>query len=101
LANKSAITSLTITVSVVESSGDRYNGETDSFPGGDMTERHKTSGGIITYTFVLKQGSIQARSGGTIDADFSGNGTVHPFADDTWSVVSTSGGVASTLTGSF
>jgi hypothetical protein len=101
LANESAITSLTITVSVVRSSGVVYNSESNSFPGGDITERESTSGGVITYTFDLTNGSIPAHSGGTIYAQFGGDGAVHSFAGDRWSVVSTSRGQTSTLSGSF
>jgi general secretion pathway protein G len=102
LTNASAITSLTITVSIVKSPGVTYNSESNSFPGGDITEGETTSGGVITYTFDLTPGrSIPAHTGGTIYAQFSGDGAVHSFAGDTWSVVSTSGNVKSTLSGSF
>ncbi len=101
LTNKSAITSLTITVTVVETKGVTYNSESNSFPGGDITESEHTEGGVITYTFDLTHGSIPAKYGGIIYAQFNGDGTVHPFADDTWRVVSTSSGVTSTLSGTF
>lgn len=101
LTNTSAITSLTITVSVVETPGVTYNSESNSFPGGDITESERTKSGVITYTFKLTHGSIPASTGGTIYAQFGGNGEIHPFADDTWSVVSTSKNVTSTLSGSF
>lgn len=101
LTNESAITSLTITVSIVQSSGVIYNSESNSFPGGDITEGERVAGGVITYTFDLTRGSIPAHSGGTIYAQFGGNGGVHSFAGDTWSVVSTSRNVTSTLSGNF
>jgi hypothetical protein len=68
-----------------------------------MTLSTTTSGGVITYSYVLNAGqTIPAAYGsGVAYAQYSGTGTAHPTSGDTWSVASTSGGVTSTITGTF
>jgi hypothetical protein len=103
LTNPSSITALTITISVAETTGVTHNSQSNSFPGGDLTQSSRTSGGVISYTFVLKaRKSIPAGySNGTVYAQFNGTGSVHAMTGDTWSVTSTADGLVSTLTGTF
>jgi general secretion pathway protein G len=101
--NQSSITALTITINVAQTTGVTYNSEFNSFPGGALSENATTSGGLITYTYTLNSGqTIPAHySGGQVGAQWSGTGSVRVTSGDTWSVVSTSGGITSTLTGTF
>jgi hypothetical protein len=103
LTNSASITALSITIDVAQTTGVTYNGEFNSFPGGALTENDVTSGGVISYTYVLNAGqSIPASySGGDVGAQWSGTGSTHLTSGDTWSVTSTSGGVTSTLNGTF
>jgi prepilin-type N-terminal cleavage/methylation domain-containing protein len=102
LTNQSSITAMTITVRVAQTAGVTYNSEFNSFPGGALTEGAATANGVITYTYTLNAGqTIPAHYSGEVGAQYGGNGTPHPTSGDTWTVTSTSGGVASTLTGTF
>jgi hypothetical protein len=80
-----------------------YGGELNSFPSGSTTQSESTSGGLLTYTWVLNSKStIPANyQGGAAYADFNGIGYAHAMSGDTWSVTSTSNGITSTLTGIF
>jgi hypothetical protein len=55
------------------------------------------------YSYVLTAGtSIPANyAGGTVYAQFGGTGTPRVSSGDSWSVTSTSGGLTSTLNGTF
>jgi general secretion pathway protein G len=101
--NTSSITNLNVTITVSATPGVTANGSSNSFPGGYLTARTATAGnGVITYTYNLTGGTIWADyPSGTVYAQFAGTGTDHDFADDTWSVTSTSGGIESTLSGTF
>jgi hypothetical protein len=102
LANSSSITALAITVRVAQTTGLTYNSSSNSFPGGDITEGSSTSGGVITYTYVLNSGkTIPSGNGGITYSQWNGTGSARSTSDDTWTVVSTSGGVTSTLSGTF
>ncbi len=99
----SSISAMSITINVAKTTGVTHNSQGNSFPGGTLKQSSKTSGGVITYTSVLKAGqSIPAGySNGTVYAQFNGNGHVHSMSGDTWTVASTSDGIASTITGTF
>lgn len=101
-ANSKAITAMNVTIRVAQTTGVTYNSEYNSFPTGSITQSHSTGGGVITYTYVLTGPSIPASySGGDVIAQFGGTGSVRVTTADTWSVTTTSGGVTSTLTGTF
>jgi hypothetical protein len=101
LANVSSITALSITVTVPQTGGLSYSQEGNSWPGGAVANGNSTSGSAITFTYVLS-GTIPAGyPNGTIWAQFSDNGTAHVTSGDLWTVTTTSGGIASTLTGHF
>lgn len=101
--NTSSITNLSVTITVSATPGVTANGSSNSFPGGYLTARTVTAGnGVITDTYNLTGGTIWADyPSGTVYAQFAGTGTDHDFADDTWTVTSTSGGIQSTLSGTF
>ncbi len=100
--NSAVITALSITIKIAQTTGVTYNGQTSSFPGGSITQTHSTSGGKLTYTYVLAGQTIPASyAGGAVIAQFGGTGSVRVTTGDTWSVTSTSGGITSTLTGTF
>ncbi|HVA07280.1 MAG TPA: type II secretion system protein [Acidimicrobiales bacterium] len=102
VANSSSITDLTVTINVVKTKGVTHDSQANSFPSGVLKQSSKTSNGVIVYTSTLKSGQIIPQSfDGTVSAVFDGKGTVHEMSGDTWSVTSTSGGVVSTLTGTF
>jgi hypothetical protein len=103
LTNKTSITAMTIVIKVAQTTGVSYSSQTNSYPGGAITESSSTSGGIITYTFVLAAGQVIAAAypNGEVYAQYSDTGTAHDQGGDTWSVTSTSNGKTSTLTGAF
>jgi prepilin-type N-terminal cleavage/methylation domain-containing protein len=102
LNNPSAITALTITINVAQTPTVTYNSEFNNFWGQWGTQSTSTSGGYITYTYVLNSGqTMNAGYNGYFTAQYSGGGQPHYTSGDTWSVVSTSGGVTSTLNGTF
>jgi prepilin-type N-terminal cleavage/methylation domain-containing protein len=98
-SNTSSVTSMSVTIRVVQTAGLTGPNLWNDFPG-DMSEGVSTSGGVFTYTYTLT-GPLPANSNVYVTAQWAGNGTAHPVSGDTYSVVSSSGGVASTLTGSF
>jgi len=101
--NSSLITAMTITIDVAQTTGVTYNSQFNSFPGGALTQANATSGGVIAYTYVLSSGNtIPAQySNGQVGAQWSGTGSVRVTSGDTWTVTSTSGGVTSTIAGTF
>jgi signal peptidase I len=102
ITNVSSITSMTIKIYVLQTTGVAYSSESSGYGGGVLTQSSTTSGGVITYTSVLTAGqTIAAGSSGVVYAQFSGTGSVRSTSGDTWVVTSTSGGITSTLSGTF
>jgi len=101
LSNPAAITSLSITINVQQQTGVTSNGAFNSFPGGYLMDNNGASGGVISYTYVLTNGTIWANYPGDVGANWNGAGYPHSSANDTWTVTSTSNGITSTLTGHF
>ena len=103
LTNKYSITAMTIVIKIAQTAGVTYSSESNSFPGGVVTQSSTTSGGVITYTTVLNSGQVIAAgySNGEVYAQYSDNGTAHNQGGDTWSVTTTSNGKTSTVTGTF
>ncbi len=101
--NSSRITAMTITIDVAQTTGVTYNSQFNSFPGGALTQANATSGGVIAYTYVLSSGQTIAAQypNGQVGAQWSGTGSVRVTSGDTWTVTSTSGGVTSTIAGTF
>jgi general secretion pathway protein G len=105
VSNPKAITALTITIKVAQTTGVTPNGGYESFPGGIATETYGTGSGsgTLTSTYVLNSGhSIPAANpSGSFVAQYGGTGSARVQTGDTWTVVSTSNGVTSTLSGHF
>jgi hypothetical protein len=102
IANPSDITAMSVTVTVAQTTGVYYNGEYSDLGADRITEGHSTTGGTITYTFDLIAGNtIAAGSSFPLVTQYNGNGTIHPTSGDTWSVTTTSGGITTTLSGTF
>lgn len=100
IANTSLVTALTVTVKVAVTAGLRYSGQSNSFPKGTLSQSYSTSGGYLTYSWVLSAGrSLPAGSSGLVDAIFSATG--HLVSSDSWTVTSTSGGLTLTSSGTF
>jgi hypothetical protein len=89
---------MTITINVAQTTGVSANGGYNSFPGGIAS----TSYGL-TSTYVLNSGqNIPAASpSGSFAAQYGGTGSARVQTGDTWTVVSVSNGVTSTLSGHF
>jgi Tfp pilus assembly protein PilE len=105
VSNPKAMTALTITIRVAQTTGVTANGGYNSFPGGIASTTYGTGGGsgTLTSTYVLNAGrSIPANSpSGSFAAQYGGTGSARVQTGDTWTVVSTSNGVTSTLSGHF
>jgi prepilin-type N-terminal cleavage/methylation domain-containing protein len=100
--NSSSITAMSITIDVAQTTGVTYDSQFNSFPGGALTQGDTTSGGVIAYTFVLgTRQTIPAHYSGEVGAQWGGTGSVRVTTGDTWTVTSTSGGVTSTISGTF
>jgi hypothetical protein len=100
--NPSSLTALSITINVAQTTGTSYASQFNSFPGGAITQGNATSGGYISFTYVLGSGqSIPAGFSGQVGAQWNGTGSTRVTSGDKWTVTSTSGGVTSTLSGTF
>jgi prepilin-type N-terminal cleavage/methylation domain-containing protein len=103
VSNTKSITALTITIKVAQTTGVTPNGGYNSFPGGISTTTYGTGSGsgTLTSTYVLNSGqSIPAGSpSGSFAAQYGGTGSTRVQTGDTWTVVSTSNGATSTLSG--
>jgi hypothetical protein len=106
LANSSSITALSVTINVAQTPGVYYFTPSpgyNTYPPGAVTDSETTSGGVLSYTYVLNSGqTISAQYGsGVVAAQYGGSGFSRVTTGDTWSVTSTSGGITSTITGTF
>jgi len=102
LTNTYAITAMTVTINVAQTAGVNFNSQSNSFPGGALTQTSTVAGGVITYSWVLAAGTtIPAGYNGVLYAQFGGSGSAHAMSGDTWTVTSTSNGISSNLTGTF
>jgi endoglucanase len=101
VANTAPITAMTITVVVQRTPGVSYSGQYNTV-GGQVTQANSSTTAAITYTFTLNSGqTLPASTGRTFAVQTSGNGSLHPTSGDTWTVSYTSGGTASTTSGTF
>ncbi len=101
LDNTATITALTVTVTVARTTGIGYSGAYNTV-GGQILQSNSSTTTAITYTFTLASGqSLPAATGRLFAMQLSGSGTAHPTAGDTYSVVYTSGGTQSTVSGHF
>ena len=103
LTNSSSITALTVTINVAVTSGLSYNSQFNSLPGGVGTQTNSSGGGYVTSTYTLNSGqTIPAHySNGEVAIQWQASGATRLTSGDTWTVTSTSGGIVSTLSGTF
>jgi type II secretion system protein G len=99
LTNPAPMSDLSVTIKVAKTPGVSYHGQYTNFWGGTVNMGNTTGSSTIDYTFVANT-SIVAGSW-TIAAQYNGTGTPRVTTGDTWTVTSTSGGVTSTLNGTF
>jgi hypothetical protein len=101
IANVDSITDLSITIQVVQTNGLKESNMTNNFPV-ILKQSHKTSKGVVTYSWTLKGPSVPAgRLNDEVAALWSLTGTPHPVTGDSWSVTSTSDGTTVTASGTF
>ena len=99
--NSSDVTSLTVTITVDATRGERYWSASSTYPRGSISATHSGSS-TITYRFTLaSRRTISAGSHGVLTAAFTLRAGAHPAAGDAWTVTSTAGGVTATVSGSF
>ncbi len=103
LNNISSITTLTVTINVAVTSGLQYNSQFNSLPGGVGTQINSSGGGYVTSTYTLNANqTIPAHySNGEVAIQWQASGAARVTTGDTWTVTSKSGGVTSTLQGTF
>jgi prepilin-type N-terminal cleavage/methylation domain-containing protein len=103
LTNNSSITALTVTVNVAVTSHLSFNSQFTSLPGGAGTQTESSGDGFVTSTYTLTPGNtIPAHySNGEVVIQWQASGAIRVATGDTWTVTSTSGGVTSTLQGTF
>jgi prepilin-type N-terminal cleavage/methylation domain-containing protein len=99
-SNVSSVTSMTVTIRIMQTTGVTPGSLWNDFPG-DMSESDATSGGVITYTYTLSGTALPANDNVYVTAQWAGNGPIHPTTGDSYSIVSTSSGVTSNLSGGF
>jgi type II secretion system protein G len=99
ITNAAPMTALSVTVDVARTTGVNYAGQYTTFWGGTVNNGHSVSASSVTYTFVANTSIV----GGSwlLGSQYSGTGTPRVTSGDTWSVTSTSGGVTSTVSGTF
>jgi GH35 family endo-1,4-beta-xylanase len=101
IANTSAITALSVTITVQNTGGIAFSGQYNTV-GGPVVQNHSSTTGTITYQFSLSPG--QTLGPGTsylFDAQMSGTGVSHPTTGDTFTATYTTGGANFTQTGHF
>lgn len=101
LGNTSEITAMTVTIVVDRTPGQSYAGMWTNLSNSDVKFSRETTGTSIIYTFDLKSNKTIPPGTRMLVAQTSGNGTLHPTAGDTWSVVTTANGVTNTIAGTF
>ncbi len=98
--NTTAITAMTITMTVQKTTGVTYNGMYTT--AGNITLSHADNGTTITYTCMLASGqSVAPGTNQLAAAQLGGNGMIHATTGDLWSITTTSGGKTNTISGHF
>jgi hypothetical protein len=100
LTNTSAITALSITITVQNTGGLSFNGQYNTV-GGSIMQTHSSTSSAITYQFSLAAGQTLSPGSYLFDAQMGGSGTAHPTAGDTFTVTFATGGQTFTQTGHF
>lgn len=100
IANTSTLTTLTVTIVVQRTTGVSFSGQYNTV-GGQIAQTNASTASTITYTYTLGSGTLGPLTNRTLAAQFSGSGTLHPTAGDTYSVTYTTDGATFTQTGHF
>jgi hypothetical protein len=99
--NTSPMTALSITIKVAQTTGTTLAGQwADRFPG-NLTMSEGTSGGYFIYTYVQTGSATPVQNSDDVVAQWGGSALARVTSGDLWSVTSTSGGITTTLTGTF
>jgi general secretion pathway protein G len=101
ITNSSPITSLAVTINAAASTGMGYASQFTTFPGGYLNFSQSTTSTGVQATWTDTTQSIWSNYNGEVALQLTGTGTAHLTSGDTWSVTTTSGGVTSTVTGTF
>jgi general secretion pathway protein G len=101
ITNPSPITSITVTINAAASTGMSYASQFTTYPGGYLSFNESTTSGGVQATWTDTTQSIWSNYNGEVALQLGGNGTAHVTSGDSWSVTTTSGGVTSTVTGTF
>jgi hypothetical protein len=95
------MTALSITIKVAQTTGTTLAGQwADRFPG-NLTMSEGTSGGYFIYTYVQTGSATPVQNSDDVVAQWGGSALARVTSGDLWSVTSTSGGITTTLTGTF
>ena len=101
LANTGTLTALSVTVTVVRTTGVTASGQYNTV-GGQIAGSNSSTASAITYQFTLAAGqTLPPGTGRLFAVQMGGNGTAHPTAGDTYTVTYTSGGQSFTTSGHF
>ncbi len=98
-SNNATITAMTISITVQKTTGVSFSGAYATGTG--VTATHVDNGSTIVYTYTLSSGHIISPDTNQVAAQFNLTGTIHPTANDQWSITTTSGGVTNTASGYF
>jgi prepilin-type N-terminal cleavage/methylation domain-containing protein len=101
LTNSSAMTALSITINVLQTTGVNGAGQFVTIGNGAMNDSYTSDGTTIHYTFTQVAGSSIVAGSYQAAAQFSGTGAVRVTTGDTWSVTSTTPSGTSTQSGTF
>jgi hypothetical protein len=98
-ANTGTMTAITVTIVVQRTPGITFNGMYNT---AEFTQSNtgNTNASTITYTWT-RAAALGAGSDRLFVGQTNGNGTVHPFSGDTWTVTYTTGGQTFTQSGTF
>ena len=99
VSNTTAITALSLTITVQNTGGLTFNGQYNTV-GGSIMQTH-ASAATITYQFSLAAGQTLSPGSYLFDAQMGGSGTAHVTSGDTFTVTYTTGGQTFTQSGHF
>ena len=101
LANTGTLTALSVTVTVVRTTGVTASGQYNTV-GGQIVGSNSSTASAITYQFTLSAGQTLAPGTNRLFAvQMGGTGTAHPTAADTYTVTYVTGGQTFTTSGHF
>ena len=101
LSNALPLGGLSVTVAVQRTPGLDYAGQYTTFPGGIVVAAHTISGSQILYTYTLVAGQTLPAGNWRIGSSYSGDGTPHPAAGDSYAVNAIGGDATTSLSGGF